>query len=242
MKKSEFRCGDCRFYSCEKKFDKVCEQLGHLETSLGCEAFKPNVVKLKDALQDTDNTMDLLAQVISKVPTSSLHVLSSILYNEKTTRKFGYKFMQKVYVRYRGQEGANYVSNFMPAYIIEANKTGLRLLSPKGTSSILKLEFKKGELSGPNIYSVSEWKEFKKQLVKNKKLEDPALKRKKISHDYLIEDTTEKTEVPAKKKKYGINDLVSITLDIERGYVTTGSYKKSKKEKDLYTGGNITIK
>lgn len=241
MKKSEFRCGDCRFYSCEKHFDKVCEQLGHLETSIGCEQFKPNVKKLKDALQETEGAIGLLAQVISKVPSSSLHVLSSILYNEKVTRKYGYYFMQKVYVRHRGQPSADYISNFMPAYIMEASKHGLRLLSASGNTHILKTEFSRGEITGPNIYSISEWKKLKAKMVAGNKVEDPELRRKKVSQDFLIEDSIpeEKTE-KRKKKKYAINDLVSMADDIERGHITKGSYKKKANMMD--EDGNIVIR
>lgn len=244
MKRSEFRCGDCRFYSCEKQFDKVCEQLGHLETSVGCEKFKPNVKKLKDSLQETGSSIELLAQMVAKVPSSSLHVLSSILYNDKTTRKFGYRFMQRVYVRYRGLDGANYVSNFMPAHVIEASKAGLRLLSASGNTHILKTDFKKGELAGPNIFSVTEFKKLKQEMVKANKLEDPALRKKKVSQDFLLEDVVpEKSAETKKKKKYAINDLVSMTKDIERGYLTKGTYKKSKPvENDVDHEDVITVK
>ena len=225
--KSAYRCGDCRFYSCEKQFDKVCEQLGHLDSSIGCDKFKPNPKKLKDALNETDSVMDLIAELVSKVPASSLHVLSSLVYNEKTTRKFGYRFMQKVYVRYRGVAGADYVSNFMPAYIVEASKNGLRLMSPNGNTHILKTEFKKGELSGPNIFSISEWKIQKRKMLSEDRIEDPALKRKKVSQSYLLEEQQiEKTEESKRKKKYPLNDLVTMTQDIEKGYKISNSYKR----------------
>lgn len=233
---NEFRCGDCQFFTCEKQFDKPCQQLGHLETSRGCEKFRPNGKKLKEALQESDNVMDLLAEVVSKVPTSLLHVLSSMLYNEKVTRKFGYRFLQKVYVRSKGVTGADYVNNFSAMYVLEATKNGLRLLSPQGTSHLLKTEFKKGELAGPDIYSLKEWKAFKKTLIDKKKIDDPASKRRKVSQEYLLEDVKqEKTEKTKRKKRYEVNDLVSISKDIERGYATNSRYTKEKHDDSVFT-------
>lgn len=232
--KSDYRCGDCRHYNCERFFDSVCVNLGHLEGSIGCEQFKPNTKKLKDVLKEEPSALELLADIVSKVPANSLHVLSSLLYNEKTTRKFGYKFMQKVVVRYKGT-GAAYVNNFIHAYVIEASKNGLRLLSPQGNTEIVLMEFTKGELSGPKIYSLREWKILKRHLVSTNKIDDPSLKRKKVSQDYLLEEKKSSKE----KKEYKINDLVEIVKDVERGVAPSKHFESVKESK--FKSGTYTL-
>ena len=225
--KNEYRCNDCRFFCSEKIFEKPCDKLGQIETAKACVKFKPAVQKFEDAVADAESPLELLGKYVANVPTSNLHILGAVILNEKTTRKFGYRFMQRVYVRYRGQQESDYVDNFLPCHVMEATRLGLRLLSANGKTQILKTEFKKGELAGPNIYSVAEFKKLKAQMIKAKKLEDPLHKRRKADLSYLIEEPVAKE---TDKKKYTLNDLVAMTRDVEKGFVTKNSYKRERSD------------
>ena len=214
------------FFCSEKIYEKPCDKLGIIETAKSCPKFKPAVQKFEDALQESEGSLDLLGKFMRKIPSSNLHILSAVIYNEKITRKFGYCFMQRVYVRYRGVAEADYIDNFLPCHIMEATKEGLRLLSADGKTQILRTDFKKGELAGPFVYSIAEFRKLRILMIKSKKLEDPAHKRKKADYSYLIDDNAKS----AAQKKYTLNDLVSMTRDVERGYLTKNSYKREKGE------------
>ena len=229
----DYKCGDCRFYCTEKAFEKPCDKLGIIETAKSCAKFKPAVQKFDDALNESEGALDMLGKFMRKIPSSNLHILSSVILNEKVTRKFGYCFMQKVYVRYRGTQEADYLDNFLPCHIMEATKEGLRLLSHDGKTHILKTDFRKGELAGPNIYSISEFKKFRAAMLRSKKLEDPAHKRRKADFSYLVEES----KVEKNEKKYTLNDLVTMTRDVEKGYVAKPGYKRERSDQqDLIIG------
>lgn len=238
MKKTPYTCGDCRFLCSEKAFDKTCDKLGMIETAKACTSFKPNLQKFSTLIEESENTLELLAQFMRRMPTNHLHILASVITNEKNTRKFGYYFMQRVYVRYRGTAEANYVNNFVPCHIMEASRNGLRLLSADGQIHIFKEDFKKGELAGPNIFSQVEFRKHKAAMVKASKLEDPAHKRKKINQSYLIEEEAPKT---TKSVTYTTNDLVTMTQDVERGYIANSTYRKPRTEELENHSRNLTI-
>lgn len=217
------KCEDCRFLCGEKIFAKQCSDLGIASNSKSCEKFMPNTGKLALAMEENGgNIFELLGEVVGRISSNNLVVLASLIANEKTTRRYGYTLMQKVYVRYRGIAGANYVSNFMPMYVVEASKNGLRLISATGKTVMLKTLFKKGESEGPNIYSVKNFSEYKKELKAAKKLVDPAITTKRIRvAPNIIEDSSNEKET-----KYVANDLVRIAKDIESGRKVTQTYRK----------------
>lgn len=229
-----YRCTDCRFFAGEKVFEKPCVELGILKTSKSCAKFKPQVKKLKDALVENDgNALMLLAALMTKIPSKSLHVLGSVIHNEKVTRSYGYAFMQRVYVRHNGTSGANFLTNFMPCHIIEASKSGLRLMSASGETFILKLDFEKGEIAGPSVYSINNFKILKAEMIKKGNKIDPATLRKRAVISNLTED---KQDTKPNKKQYVINDLVAMTAELESGRRVSSTYRKPVKQVNQYDG------
>jgi len=71
--------------------------------------------------------------IISNYGVNELNALASLLLKEKQTRKFGYHFYQKVYVRLQGQVKNNYFSNFVVGHILDATKENVRIVGFNGT-------------------------------------------------------------------------------------------------------------
>ncbi|MND94304.1 hypothetical protein D3C80_865170 [compost metagenome] len=73
-----------------------------------------------------------LGALIGIMSDRSLRAFGLLLVNEKKTRDQGFRFMQKVFVRYRGQRNRNYVSNFLEAYVYYATPRIFKLISADG--------------------------------------------------------------------------------------------------------------
>lgn len=113
-----------------------------------------------------------MVEMFAELPDDSLRVLASILYNEKRTRKAGYFFGQKVYVRYRGANSSNYLSNFMIAHVMYVSNEHYRLMSMDG-----KCVLTYGIQCRPNIFTVDQFADLRTKMLKKNKLVDPDVER-----------------------------------------------------------------
>lgn len=113
-----------------------------------------------------------MVEMISELPDDSLRVLASILYNEKRTRKAGFFFGQKVYVRYRGANTSNYLSNFMIAHVMYVSNEHYRLMSMDGRCVLTY-----GVQCRPNIFIPEQFAVLREKMLKKNKLVDPDVER-----------------------------------------------------------------
>jgi hypothetical protein len=231
---SHFNCDACRYFLTERLQTEKhsCSKLGMLEVSHACPKFKPNVRSLDQLIKEQGDTLQVLADLVKQIPASKLHVLSALLYLEKITRKYGYRFMQRVYVRHMGTTSDNYLNNFLPAYVLEANKKEIRFLSRDGQTYYVKTGFTPGELSGPDIFSVKNFKVLKAEMVAKGRLEDPRRKRSKPNSELYVESLNLALEKVDTKEKKRIRDLVSLVEDIESGFIArkSSSYRIKRAE------------
>lgn len=155
---------------------------------------------------------------------------------ENQTRIAGYHMGQKVYVRYRGQARANFVSNFMSAVILYADHEMLRVTSTDGKCCMT--------FSGTAreaIYSVKEYKALREKMVKQGRYVDPdtqrlVAKRLRCEEEYElgIIESADPGETPTidrvfkenKVAKKRPNDLVAIVNAIESGFEVKSKGKK----------------
>jgi len=166
-------CGDCSGFADERLLEKcksVCGKADKIETSEACPSFAPAVRKLTPVSQNAN--FEPMVEMIAALPDDSLRVMASILYNEKRTRKAGFFFGQKVYVRYRGANGSNYLSNFMIAHVMYVSNEHYRLMSMDGRCV---LTF--GIQCAPNIFTVEKFAALRQKMLKKNKLVDPDVER-----------------------------------------------------------------
>ncbi len=257
LAKPKLCCGQCSGLSKERLVnEKVpCLDLGVIATSAVCNKFKPDIDEL---ISDVDSLEPLLAlsKLLAKVKTKNLDTLSALIQAEKTTRKQNMRFGQRVYIRYRGQANANYASNFMIGFIMDAGKNYVRVRSRDGAITMTFAH--KTDLEGPAVYSKEAFEPIREKMYRNEKLIDPdvrvfAAKRIQCMEDYKlgISQQSQRGEIPTidtvfkesgyKKDKKKVNDLTDIVRDIERGFsakekaknyrVDTVKDKKGKKTK-----------
>lgn len=166
-------CGDCSGFADERLLDKcksVCSKAEKIQSSDACPSFAPAVRQLSEFSQK--RTFEPMVEMIADLPDDSLRVLASILYNEKRTRKTGHFFGQKVYVRYRGANSSNYLSNFMIAHVMYVSNEHYRLMSMDGRCVLTY-----GIQCRPNIFTVDQFAELRAKMLKKNKLVDPDVER-----------------------------------------------------------------
>lgn len=211
----------------------TCNTQGVLATSKTCGSFKPDSFNIADDIKDNGAVL-ALAHVMSKLSNSKLDLLAAIIQNDKKTRRQDLCFGQRVYVRYRGLVSANYLSNFMLAFVLDADKNFIRLMSRDGSCS-LTYENDGNHLSGPIIYNKAEFDVLRKRMVAQDMMVDPdekrnTVKRLRSMEDYQMQMTSESEqgtittletvfeENDLPRKKSNINDLTSIVREIEGGF------------------------
>lgn len=232
--KTKIRCGQCSGLERDKLVnDSPCNTQGVLATSRTCPSFKPDSFDIADEIKDNGAIL-ALAHIMSKLPNSKLDLLAAIIQNDKKTRRQKLCFGQRVYVRYRGLTSANYMSNFMQAFILDADRNFIRLMSRDG-SCTLTYENDGKQLSGPVLYSKKEFDKLRSRMVADDLFVDPdetrnTIKRMRAIEDYQMamtsdsEDGTittidtvfEENDLP--RGKNNINDLTAIVREIEGGF------------------------
>lgn len=242
LKSQKPTCGDCLGFNCEVIRDKsVCESRGIIATEKPCQQFVPDTDALRPLVED-EETFIGLSRLVASVDDTQLRKLGALMMREKQTRAAGYHMGQKVYVRYRGLARSNYLSNFMSAYILYADRTVVKIASRDG-----KIGMTFAGRARDAILSPEEFEPLRERMVKRGKYADPEVQRHVSRHLRCLEEyelglTDEKGrgEIPTidkvfktnkVKQKKGTNDLISIVNAIESGYEIAGSSKKTKKKK-----------
>lgn len=248
LKSLQPQCGECIGLKCEKLIPDnkhVCSENGKTRTSRTCNYFIADTKPLANLTRKT--AFDQLVSLFQEIPDKGLRELASLLYNEKKTRRAGYYFGQKVYVRYRGAANADYMSNFMSAIVISASSEYMRLTSLDGRCN---LTFAKGCF--PHILTVEKFDALRTKMIARGRLVDPdteklIAKRFRAEEEYELQITTEskngqittidtvfkENKVPRRKGKKTV-DLVDLVNGVMAGHNVKKSatkYERSKKSR-----------
>lgn len=135
------------------------------EASSICPKFLPNTRPVGELGADK---ISELAELISSIDPKALKALGVLMFNEPATRSKGMTFMQKVYVRFRGQTNRNYISNFMQAYVMYATSQQYRLMSADGRCVLTY-----GEHCRPVIFTEDEFSVMYDKMLAKGALIDP---------------------------------------------------------------------
>lgn len=257
LKSLQPRCGECVGFKCEKLIadnKQVCSKIDKTSTSAACPHFIADTKALQPLMKR--DAFDGLVSLFQAVPEEGLRALASLLYNEKKTRKAGFHFGQKVYVRYRGAAGANYLSNFMIARIMSVSSEYIRLTSQDGKCN---LTFARST-NEDHILTVEEFNELRQKMVAKSRLVDPdttrlLTKRLRCEEEYDLNMTNEsaggqittidtvfkENKLPRRKQKKTIDlvDLVNGMMEGRNMEREAKGYKPRKSRND--SGGDVII-
>lgn len=231
-------CGDCSGFECEILITgnkKPCGMLEKIVSSNTCQQYVPNV---KELTQVPQTQLGALAELVSQFPPEATRALGILMFNEGKTRAQGMRFMQKVFVRYRGAANRNYISNFMSAYILYATDDRYKLISEDGRCVLTY-----GEHCRPIIFTEAEFEKLHTQMKQKGNMVDPDVEqlinrrfRAEEEHELDIVDESRNGEIATidsvfagnaikKGRKKGLPDLISLVADAAEGYEVKGTAK-----------------
>lgn len=207
-------CGDCEGLSRralqhngeEGKPAKVCSETGALPESKPCAKFRPDVFSLDE---DERIALRQLSALVKKFDEKGLRVVASIFMNEHKTRKYGVRFGQRMFVRYRSYVKNNYTSNFMACTVMDAGDGVIRLMSADGKTALTYAVPDNGVFNGPVLYDAQAFRPLLKQMKREKKFFDP--KAETAKRLLPEEDVTFK-----KRKDDGFADAIMNIGDVIR--------------------------
>ena len=165
-------CGDCCGFKREKliaNIDKPCSSLGKLEQGSVCPKFRPDVLEISRDLRKK-GTLHALIDLTKQLSIKDLHLLAGALVTEERTRNNGAYIGMRVYVRMRGSEKTNYMSNFGTAIVLSADQDFVRLMSDDGAVS---LTYDNKGFEGPALYSEIAFAPILKKMEANQSYLDP---------------------------------------------------------------------
>jgi hypothetical protein len=260
LKKQKPVCGDCAGFKEDKLLENCstfCSKADKLSTSEICPSFAPSVRKLSGFTQK--RAFSEFASILADVPDDALGALSAIIAVEASTRRAGFKFAQKVYVRYRGALKSNYLSNFMIAYVMYATPDHFRLISEDGRCA---LTF--GANCKPNIYTTEQFAKLRAKMREAGKFLDPDVetlldRRFRAEEGELrmvdesfqgnvttIDSVVKENKIPRRKRKdtSTITTLVDIVAGVSQGFDMSkkaDKYVSERTPKKKKAGDNTII-
>lgn len=153
----------------ERVFEARCSELGRVPTSKACKLHVPDAVALmQDQEQRMKSFLDM-AQVFRRMSPKDMQVFGAMMIAERKTRKAGFSFMEKVYVRVQGQAGRNYMSNFAMGFVLDADKERIRIISESAKTVIVL----PNEKVSNSLYTVRQFATIRAEIAAEKKWTDP---------------------------------------------------------------------
>ena len=239
-------CGDCVGLNRESLIEgsnAPCSEQGMNEVKKACPKFKPDAFSLLDMEGDSfEDVFTFMRQIMRRVPPEKFKLIASLFLQEGETRKHGYAFGQRVYVRYRGTQKSNYMSNFMSAYVLYANEHEVKIFAADPRERRFTLTYENTGLNGPSIYSGKNFKPLKEHMTKKGRLVDPDHERN-TAKSVVPLDEFDLSEMPTESLDglvVGMNDVMK-----------TNGHKPKKKSARTYdltdfaadvAGGNFVSK
>tara|TARA_Y100001963_G_scaffold160013_1_gene267049 strand:+ start:3275 stop:4156 length:882 start_codon:yes stop_codon:yes gene_type:complete len=239
------KCGDCSGLNRDaliRGIEAPCSAQGVEAAQNACPKYRPNSTALRELKGESFHNVASALHELMGVTTDPgfFRVLAGHLLALAETVDSGFRWMQPIYVRYRGTATSNYFSNFMSAYVVYANSDEVRLISadPRGKQFTMSYPVKRDDrgrpiLTGPSLYSPKAFEVLKDKMTERGNLIDPETERKtsksikpldstsldvmpKGSLDGLVVDMAEvakKNKVKPKRK--GKKDLVDIISEMD---------------------------
>lgn len=244
LKRLKPLCGDCEGFCNTRLIEGLkgfCKDSGKTKVSKICRQFQPNTIPLKEVADSTP--FELLTQAVSGLNNAQVRAFATMLYAENNNRRLGYHFGQVVYIRYRGKANANYVSNFMRAYVMSAVGEYLKVMSEDGRCTASFLLANKNQ-----IFTVEEFDGMRTRMTRLGRLVDPdvttllnrVLQAEERYELGITEESLDGKETTIdtvfKENKIGrrktvITDLSDIVKDISSGIMVSEDEVKSYKRK-----------
>jgi len=238
VKKQSLNCGSCLYLNKERVYERRCSELGKLVSAKACGSYKPDPHLLIGETESIDR-LGLISKAISGLTPNAVQSLASILHAEKLTRKYGWRFYQKVYVRYTGQSSADqYMDNFTVGHVLYADKERVYICGNSGKMMLSVIN----ERNTCTVYSIARFRELQAELLRTKRITAPELKRATLTIKPLdaVLESDEPLDRKLVKSKTRMDDLVSIISKLSQGYDIKKTKRTTKARTHVVSRGGST--
>lgn len=113
--------------------------------------------------QQTD--LEMLATVMSHMSPRQLDVLAGLAHTERKTRKMGWRFYERVYIRYVGPANSNYLSNFLVARILDVDDTTIRMIGEDKKGRVFISYEHDGKGNSDSVYRAKDFAELRRKMI-----------------------------------------------------------------------------
>lgn len=222
----------------EKVFEARCSELGRIPSSKACTRHTPDAFTLMQDQESRVTSLMDMGRVFRRMSPNDMQILAAILMNERKTRKAGYNFMQKVYIRVAGSAGRNYLSNFVLGFVLDADREWVRVVSESARTAVTV----PNEKNSTTIYSIEQFKEIRQEIFDKKQFVDGDIAKahEKIQRSIANLDQAEdmgllETAIAARRKIKKVktkesDDLVSFVAKLSRGVIKTRKAERMDEE------------
>ena len=166
--KKNLQCGSCANLLRNKVFDAKCFDLGRIPSSRSCSSHHPDAFALVTSEEKVTNLLDI-AHLMSRMSPNDLQILAGLMLREKVTRKAGFKFLQKVYVRVQGNGNATYMNDFAVGYVLDATKDLVRITGENGNLVVTAMN----DPNSLTLMTTERFAEVRAHMVRNKLFTNP---------------------------------------------------------------------
>ncbi len=211
----------------DKVFEAKCVELGRIPSSKACKQHVPDAFTLMQEQESRVTSLADMGLVLRRMSPNDLQILAALMMNERKTRKAGFFFMEKVYIRVAGAAGRNFLSNFVIGYVLDANKETLRIVSETARTAVVL----PNEKNSTSVYTVKQFVPIRKEIAEGKKwVDQEVVKANTRSHVQIVDldqaDAAGLLETPTTsrrkiKKVKQRDDLVSFVAKLNRGVIKT---------------------
>jgi len=179
-----------------------------------------------------------MAEAFQKMNSKDLEVFAAILLKEKVTRKYKFKFMQRVYVR-TGLSG-NYLDNFSEGFIVDVDKKYIRIISEEGRTAIRVIN----DPSLGTVFTTSQFKPIYDEMIQSGRLTDPARKvhQQKILRLFEAERIGDLDSKASKRRGITRIEEFDTELRTAKRFLAKGEKKKKNKNNKVIRNGEFVIR
>jgi hypothetical protein len=220
----------------ERVFEAKCSDLGRIPSSKSCSRHKPDAFTLMQDQEERVTSLVDMSRVFRRMSPNDLQILAAIMLNERKTRKAGFSFMQKVYIRVQGAGGRNYLSNFAAGFILDADREWVRVVSETAKTAVML----PNEKNSNSLFTVEQFRPIRTEIFEKKNFVDPeiALGEEKIQRSIINLDQADDrglfdTPISSRrkiKKTKEKDDLVSFVAKLNRGVMRTRKAEQIDEE------------
>lgn len=227
-------------------FEARCSDLGKIPSSRGCSSHLPDAFTLAQSRDDRVHHLLDISNLMSMLSPRELQVLAGLMLREKITRRAGFQFMQKVYVRVSGNGSELFLNDFAVGYVLDATKDYVRVIGERGGMAITAINDADRSMT---LYTVPRFAELRAEMARKRNIVNPkslASVPPPPSTDYNdavipLEKLEENFRAKGKARKAPKDDLTSLVSRMGRGLLKPRVGKPNRPAKDYDSEDGISI-